>query len=228
MSERFVLGFTLAPGALDALVGSRRPLRAVLSKAPRAVRQGIEEQFEYDSGGELTPAAIVQEILSGELDREHAYEYARVVELLASAVGKPLGTIEVVLSYSLPNDSAGRWNPVLKQLGLPALAKAWAAPNLRFPWAKRVREKGLKRVLPDWPFRTVLDTKALSTLSRELASPWRARLDALGAKWLVDRHDEWLEELRAELGAGLATLARWVKAARGKRQELLLIMDGDQ
>jgi hypothetical protein len=131
----------------------------------------------------------------------------------------------VQLTYSLPNDSFGRWNPVLVQLGLPTLARLWAEPNVSFPWATHDASRD-----PDWPIRTAIGPGVLSVVAGELAGLSRERLHALPARLLVEESfAHLLDDMRQELHRGLELLTRWVAAALARTgSSLLLIMDGDQ
>jgi len=190
MAERFVYGFVVADDALQALVGSGLDPDEVL----HGVSDEYVEMFNDEFGGRLSLIDCADDVLSGQLEDGQAYPYARVVEPILSVVGEPLGMIHMALTYYLENDSFGRWNPVLEEIGLSRTSALWAAANCSFPWPKGSKPRC------DWPCVTMLRPEDLATVSGELASGWRGRL----------RLDE---DTRDELSAGLVQLRGWVREA---------------
>jgi len=205
-------------------------------------------------GGRTEIAQALTDILGGTLEPSRAYGYARATELVLDRVAEPLteyayeartlrlrdreprdvrvlttaaraSILWVQLTYSLPNDSFGRWNPVLVELGLPTLARLWAQPNVSFPWAELEVSRD-----PDWPIRTAIGPGELSAVAGELAGLSRERLNTLPPRLLVEESfAHLLDEMREELHRGLELLTRWVAAAVTRTgSSLLLIMDGDQ
>ncbi|MFT3709360.1 MAG: hypothetical protein QM817_17110 [Archangium sp.] len=218
MSERFVFVMSVPPGALEQLVGSKLKASKVLSKAPKAFRDELADFFEDEDLGE--PAALLQEILDGAPNKEHAYEYGRLVEVVSCALGKRLDVIEVVMTYGMPKGGDGCWNRALKAIGLPLLAKHWGADNLYFPWAKDVR-----RSVSDWPIRTRWSPAVCKSILAELKTNWPRVLQGLSPKVLADAAD-YADDTREELERGLKTLRSCLTKA--KNNELVLVMDGSQ
>jgi hypothetical protein len=242
MSDRFVRGWKASPAKLLKLVGTKVLTAKVVlaSKANKSCRQDVfmtfgqgYEREDVAEGKKLATTALTN-LLEGKLDGED--EYGRVTELVLNHVARPLGGTErtdiyLGLTYHVPNDDSGRWNPFLKALKLPTLAKLWAADNYPFPKAKG-------RSDTDWPVWTVFDPAALKTIAAELKPLKRASLDALAAKTLSDEPED-ADETRDELWQGLERLRTWVAAAqKPERTEtlgvaktgnsLILTMDGDQ
>jgi hypothetical protein len=223
MSERFVRGWKGSAKELRALVGAKSlDARTVLkSKANSRCREDVVMTLgdgDEDEGREIAERALT-EIFEGRLRPKGAYEYGRVTELVLNHTATLLGPeILLQLTYHVPNDTPGRWNPMLKKLALPKLAKLWAATNLGFPWAKSKL---------GWPTWTVFDEAASSAILAELKSITKKSLAALPDVLLADDSaaDE-AAECRAELWVGLKTLRSWLMKARGS--SLILSMDGDQ
>ena len=241
MSERFVRGWKVSPKKLLGLVGSKRwSAKDVLkSRANAACRSDVFMTLGdgEEAEGKATSEELVGAILSGKLDRQGGYGYARVLELRLNHAARPLtrgpsSEILLQLTYAVPNDSHGRWNPILRALKMPKLAKAWASTNLAFPWS------GSKGKV-DWPVWTVLDDATLRAVAVELRGVTKARIDALPPKLLVEPSFDWLDDCRKELFDGLKRLAKWVDLARAPEKTegpawtktgnaLVLSMDGDQ
>ncbi len=147
---------------------------------------------------------------------EAAYKYARVTTLVLHAYGESLGTFQ---SNYMASDDFGLWTPVFHALGMKAIAKQWSKSSLAFPFARpslNVR----------WPIISCIDAESLAAWKRELAGTWSEKLEALP----VTTYDP---VTRAEVHAGIAMLAQWVKRAttHAKMQPdsaLVLILDGDQ
>lgn len=220
MAERYVRGYAVPHQGLSSLVGTRKLTGAeCLARVDPDIVEEVSMTLDLDEG-ELRE--LLDEIFGGQLDRECAYEYLRMLELVLAARGFALdGEIDVVMTYYLPNDSFGRWNPVLRELGLTRLAALWAEPNLPFPWEK---PSGV-----DWPAVTGLAPDELNRLGAELGGDWRAALKALDPLKLVEPgRDADLPDVRDELTRGLERLADWVVAACSRRTGLVLWMDGDQ
>lgn len=220
MAERFVRAYTVSSGALSGLVGAKS------LRGPDVLRASDEELLEelcetLDADQEAL-AALLDEIFSGELERTHAYEYLRLSELLLATRCRKLDDeIEVVLSYYLPNDSFGRWSPVLAELGLEMLAERFGETTLAFPWP----------VVSDvsWPGVSGFTPTDLRVLRAELDTAWRERLASLPDALLVEADTNWdPANTRDELEQGLTTLCRWVDLALSRAEGLILWMDGDQ
>jgi hypothetical protein len=230
MAERFVYGFVVSLDALWGLVGSQLDADELLV--------GVDDEFtemfddEFDSGPSLTES--VRDVLTGHLVESRAYPYVRVVEPILTLVAEPLGMIHVASTYYLPNDSFGRWNPVLEALGLVHVAQVWGRANCAFPWPRG------RSPLLDWPCVTELGPPILAEVSTELAGDWPARLSELPDSVLADDGDAALAaDVRTELGDGIAQLARWAARAADtpasrrrcvgpKDNSLVLVMDGGQ
>jgi hypothetical protein len=145
-------------------------------------------------GGRAEITEALTDILGGTLEPSKAYGYARATELVLDRVAQPLAdcTYEtrtlrlrerepreirvltaaarasilwVQLTYSLPNDSFGRWNPVLVQLGCRRWRGFGRNPTCRFrgrpPSARRITVSALRcrrgiragRVVPSGPVK---------------------------------------------------------------------------
>jgi hypothetical protein len=232
MAERFVRGYVVSSELMLELVGSGFPVKGPLTRRTDT-REEIEETLEGD-GWEISVDTALGHISRGELDRELAYVYRRVSELVLGSFALRLpGELELVLTYYLPNDTFGRWNPALRAMGCSRLARLWAADNFSFPWRRRPRGAAL-----DWPALTLIPASVLPAVAGELASTPRAH-DALLRPDLDGPADELLAESRAELTRGLRRLRSWIARAAGPQaktrpalagrgNDLLLWMDGDQ
>jgi hypothetical protein len=230
MTERFVFGFVASVGALWDLVGSGLDASELLADVDREFVDMFDDEFE--SGISLTSCA--QEVLTGDLDENHAYPYARVVEPMLTVVAEPLGMIHMADTYYLPNDSFGRWNPVLATLGLGRLAATWATANCAFPWPPG-------RTPPhDWPCITELSPPTLAEIAADFTGDWRARMATVDDSVLADGADpELATGTRTELNDGLEQVATWVERGRTRwtsqrrcvaadGNSLILVMDGGQ
>jgi hypothetical protein len=227
MAERFVFGFVVSVDRLWELVGSRLD--------PGDVLDGVSDEFidmfedEYKS---LSLHGCAAEVLDDRLDAEHAYPYARLVEPLLTTVAEPVGMIHMADTYYLPNDSFGRWNPVLHDLGLARLASLWGVGNCGFPWSRDATPRR------DWPCITELPAPQLPALSAELAGDWRPRLAGLPDSVLAEDSSA-VAPSRTELEAGLDDLSDWIVRAMDLRtsprrcvartgNSLILVTDGGQ
>jgi hypothetical protein len=220
MSERFVRGWKVSPEKLRGLVGAKTlDARTVLrGKANGRCRDDVFMTLGRGdkSEGRAIAEAGLGDIFEGRLSAKHAYTYGRVTELVLNHVASPLEPeIVMQLTYAVPNDHPGRWNPILKRLALPKLAKLWAAPNFGFPWATSKL---------DWPTWTIFAPADFAAIASELATITKESLAALPETLLSDR--DHAEECREELSMGLRTLRTWLAKARGGA--LVLSMDGDQ
>ncbi len=244
VSERFVRGWKVSLAKLDALVGSNSLTATYVfdSKANAACRMDLLMTLGEGkkAAGKKVALAALAEVLSGKLDADHAYDYARVTELLLNHATRPLGDAEdaqilLQLSYYVPNDSHGRWNPLFEACDLLKLSEAWAASNFRFPWTGANTPDAEKR---PWPIWTVFEPSALAGLQAELKSVTEAKRRALPDSSLA-RDPRWAEGCRRELGAGLGRLRGWVDAAQSNEPDdrlawtrrdnaLVLLMDGDR
>lgn len=235
MSSRFVRGWKASPHKLRALVGTRlvSPAKVLTSKANARVRTdvfmtlGEGDDLEAMAEGRFLATEALTSLLHGPLD--DSQHFGRVLELLLNHVARPLpGELELGLTYHLPTDSPGCWNPLLRTLKLPTLAKWWAAENFVFP------SKGADW----WPTWTAFDPKVLTAISNELAPLTRKALEKLPAAKLTDEPAN-AAAVRDELWAGLKALRGWVTTARARERTerlglatddnwLILSMDGDQ
>jgi hypothetical protein len=249
MSERFVRGWKVSPQKLNGLVGAKRlTARDILaSKANSKCLQDVLMTLgdgDEDEGRQAAGSALTA-ILGGPLDSAQAYEYARVMEIILNHVGRPLATkykagfreptdqILLQLTYHVPNDSHGRWNPLLKACKLATLAKSWAALNVSFPWGPAGQ-----RPKVGWPVWTVFDEDVLPEITEELEQLTRECLDAMSDKILADNKVH-AAACREEFWSGLKRLQAWVRSARAPEKAeglgwakqgnaLMLLMDGDQ
>jgi hypothetical protein len=236
VSERVVNGFVVSPVGLWKLVGSGADPEELVAGVGN--EYGDFENFDEelsDEGYEVTMVDCARHVVTGELDPELSYPYARLVEPLLTAVAEPMGAyIQLAATYYLPNDSFKRWPPVLEPIGLPALAAAWGQPNFTFPWPPDAQPA------EDWPTVTEISAATLPVIAAELAGDWRTCLAALPDDVLAaaDRLD-WAADARQELDDGLTRLANWVTRAAGPWEStrrgvaatgnsLILIMDGDR
>lgn len=244
MSSRFVRGWKASPARLLEFVGTRRlsPREVLESKHNRNTRQdvfvtlGEGEGREDIAAGKARALGTLMSLLEGRPKRAEAYEYARVLELVLNHVARPLAPTEsreILLgaTYHVPHDDFGCWNPFLRALGLPRLARLWAAQNFAFPWSRRPEKI-------DWPIWTVLDSATLPLIGAELRPLTRRHLDALPTRALAD-DPQGADGTRDELWQGLHRLRGWVETVqapepastlgRSRRgNALILLMDGDE
>lgn len=226
MSERFVRGWKISPKKLAALVGKKGTTSSAIVKHRANARVRTDVFMTLGDGeakeGKARATRALDDILGGPLRKEARYDYARVLELLLNAEAQPMkGEILLQLTYAAPNDTHGRWNPMLRALRLPKLTKLWGASTFAFPLTKA------KPI--DWPTWTLLEGPTLRAIDAELATVTQARVAALDAKLLVDRDRDWLDDCRTELFEGLARLKQWTKSALTPQgSALVLSMDGDQ
>lgn len=251
MSERFVRGWKVSLTKLQGLVGSSRvSVAEILESAANA--NCLEDVLmtlgdgDQDEGRDIAESALT-EILEGELTPRHSTRYARVTELVLNHAALPLANeyeedlsepvdqIVLRLTYAVPNESHGRWNPLLEGCGLPKLADAWAAPSFDFPWGG---SGGPAKGDWPWPVWTTFEPSALVALGEELAAITKQNLEALPAEVLAD-DEAWVGESRDELWQGLTRLRTWLESARSaedaeglawatRGNALVLVMDGDQ
>lgn len=231
MSERFVRGWSVSIPQLTSVVGGDLTAKAVLaSKAntrnKRDVFMTLAESSEpagVREGKEAATVILRQLLEEGALEKKSTYEYARVLELVLNHVATPMkDEIIVVDTYHAPHDAHGCWNPYLRALKMPRLAKLWAAENLRWPWKARA-------LASYWPIWTELPPSALPAITAELRAVKRADLDKLAPKTLSDDPDDAddVQATRDELWQGLKQLRGWISKV-GKGKSLVLSMDGDQ
>lgn len=214
MAEQFLRGFAISLEKLYGLVGCRRP---AIQRRALAAEEIVEELDELLSewGEQLTVKQTLEELVAGKLDRAHAYEYRRMLELLGELVGRSLEPVEV----TLPGRGWHALDRTFPALGLARLGKLWCRDNLPFPWRRAVASSRV-----DWPIATVVRAKELPPLLEELrafdptrlvSAPLPARLG--GA------------EAREDVLSLLAGLTSWVRAcSRGAGKDLLLLLDGQQ
>ena len=149
------------------------------------------------------------------------------------AFESPPSQILLQLTYHVPNESHGRWNPLLKACKLATLAKSWAALNVSFPW-----QNAKHRPKVDWPVWTLFDEAVLAEIAAELEQLTKERIESLQGKVLAD-NEKYSEECREELWSGLTRLRAWIRSAQApekteglgwakKGNALMLLMDGDQ
>jgi hypothetical protein len=240
MSERFVRGWKASPEKLQALVGNKRiTARDVIkSKANASCREDVLMTLgegDEDEGKAIAETALTA-ILEKRLDSKLAYAYGRVTEMLLNYAALPLANKEssqilMQLTYHVPNDDPGRWNPVLKALKLSKTAKLWAAPNFPFPWFKGSPKS-------DWPTWTVVDGSSLEAIDAELKTVTPDSLNAIPDKMLSDNKD-YVGDCRKEFFSALKRLRTWVEKAQASEgsdgvgwkkrgNALILLMDGDQ
>jgi hypothetical protein len=225
MAERFVYGFRIQPDKFHGIVKSGVPASEVIGSL---IVDETDELLEEACPDEpITTEEAIAAITSGALDEEHAYEYRRVTEVIAESIGERFGDeIDMITTYYLPNDSSGRWNPVLEKLGLNLLAAQWGETNTAFPWSDG--EQNPTRV--DWPTLTLLSADQVFALATELDEVLDS--DAIARLPADVLHEYGKEEeaasAREELGTGLQKLRSWCAQALAKDWGLLLIMDGSQ
>jgi hypothetical protein len=240
MSERFVRAWKVSPDKLRALIGSR-PFAArdvITSKANSPCREDVLMTLgdgDEDEGRSIAEAALTA-MLAGRLDASRAYDYGRVTELLLNHAAIPLANKEshqilMQLTYHVPNDTPGRWNPILEACNLPALAKNWAEPNWPFPWNKGASKS-------DWPTWTIFQSSVLESVHAELTRLSPAQIQAVPDKMFSDEPD-YVGDCKKELVDGLKRLRTWVEKARAAENKdgsawqkrgnaLVVLMDGDQ
>lgn len=222
MAERFVNGYAVSHGALSSMVGTATARGAdLLAEVDAYLVEEVSMTLGVD---QEALAELLDEIFQGDLVSDHAYQYLRALEIILNARTVRLEPdIEMVVTYYLPNDSDGRWNPVLRQLGLTELAESWAEPRLQFPWSNSERPSPVA-----WPLVTGLTPSDLCLIKGELATGWRNALGALDACFLTERGHAAAAAARNELTTGLEILTAWVNQAAAKSQGLVLWMDGDR
>jgi hypothetical protein len=251
MSERFVRGWKVSVQKLYELIGSRQVTASQVIDSSENAKCRQDVLMSLGQGDEAQGRTIAEKaltaVLDGQLEFDQSYKYARVMELLFNHVGLPLARdyspsqrdpldqILLQLTYAVPNESHGRWNPLLEECKLPKLAKAWAAPNFAFPWADA---DGPDKGAWPWPLWTVYSSSALSELEDELKTLTKERMSAIPIAILSD-DEESAEACREELWDGLRRLGIWINAAQAAQaaqglgwtkqgNALVTLMDGDQ
>ncbi len=228
MAERFVRGYAVSIERLFEYVGSDRSTGTLLGVLDQDIIEEVAETLETDT---LGLEALLQEILSRRLNADSAYGYLRVAELVLTHLAPPLEPdINIIDTHYLPNDSRGRWNPVLEALGLPKLAARWGSSDFTFPW--RRRPKGWRRSAEGdddaWPSVTLVAPSQLTALRAELDTDWEKRLTSLPGEHLAKKKDPYGDDRREELRQGLGTLRDWLdEGLEGRDLSLVLWMDGD-
>ena len=171
----------------------------------------IGEMIEEDTGEAL--ADILDEIVAGRLDRDHAFEYRRALELVATIVGKPgRGAIE------FPGRGWQDLGPAWKQWGAPTVAKVWGGgwsrnPDSPWPWKRGSQV--------DWPVAYVIPRAHVPKVEAELASITIARVVKRGvpagiARFSDEEHWPITEIARViapaarKAGVHRATVYRWM------------------
>jgi hypothetical protein len=240
VSERFVRAWKASPKKLLSLIRTRRISApdVVQSRANESCREDVLMtlgQGDRSEGAAIADAALTS-ILDARLKPDQAYAYARVTEMLLNHVAVRVANndssqIAMQLTYHVPNDESGRWNPILKACRLPKLAKAWGQANFPFPWS-RGKPKS------DWPVWTVLDPSKLDPIALELNTATKEQFRAVPDRMLSEDED-CVVDCRKELLSGLKRLRGWVEKARAPEKRvgpawerrgnaLILLMDGDR
>ncbi len=177
----------------------------------------IGEMIEEDTGEAL--ADILDEIVAGRLDRDHAFEYRRALELVATIVGKPgRGAIE------FPGRGWQDLGPAWKQWGAPTVAKVWGGgwsrnPDSPWPWKRGSQV--------DWPVAYVIPRAHVPKVEAELASITIARVVKRGVPAGIARfsdEEHWpITEIARVIAPAARKLARWL---HGVRSDVLVWHDG--
>ncbi|MEV4510376.1 hypothetical protein AB0K00_15590 [Dactylosporangium sp. NPDC049525] len=223
MSEREVLGFSVAADRLWALVGSGQDPDDLLGKEPGAVAD-LDFHLAHTWPG-MTTAQLAGDVLAGRLDEQHAGDVTRVLVPLLGAVGIPVYDQQAIW---LQETMALAWRPVFTALGLTTLAGLWETSNVAWPWPRGTQPRST------WPVVTELAPPALAAVAAEFGAltgsggpEWQAALpDAVFVDTDGDPLDD-IDDAREELAEHLDLLAAWV-ARVPAGDSLILVMDGDQ
>ena len=226
VSERFLEGFAVDPGALDAMIGTPK----LAAKAIRSKLRGKSVLGDIDmtlgegdakAGKPLVDAALDVLAKGRPGTADSTYALTRVTTLILHAHAKRLGTIEVPY---VEGDSFGLWNPVFRALVMPTLAKEYGCASLGFPHAKRAAKIA-------WPIMTLV-AASLPRWCSELAGDWAKRLPQLPAAPFTDKKygtsPERIAATKVELVAALKKLATWATSAARAKRSLVLVLDGDR
>jgi len=227
MSERAVIGFLIDLTRLNAIVGGGAAAADIIEAAGGA--DEVDELLGEWGEDPLTSEQAIAAVTAGALDEGRAYEYRRVMGLIAPSAGvRFYDEIDLVSTNSLPNGSQGRWNLVLEAIGLRGLAACWGTNNSSFPWRD-------SKIRVRWPIMTVLEANQVAGIASELKACFgkKGALEMALAKVpreLLSEHDDDEEawHARNELRKGLATVTSWFEEAAAKRNGLLFLMDGSQ
>lgn len=220
MSEQFIKGYAVDVSALAVLVGSKDGKLLGRMKRRRGLFDEIGELLE-EWGESLSVEQVVDEIVAGKLAPKHAYEYRRVLQLVAQTIGAALRPNEVVL----PGRGWHELGPAWSHWGLSAWAKKWTSPT---PWPWPEKPKG-GRV--NWPVALLVHRSEIAALDRELKTFDPSVILERGVPRTVDRFGtgEWdVEDLSIELEHLSTGLAKWLAGARAKSSDLLVWIDGQQ
>ena len=224
MSEREVLGFSIAADRLWALVGSGQDPDELLGKEAGAVAD-LDYHLAHTWPG-MTTARLAGDVLAGRLDEANAGDVTRVLVPLLGAVGIPVYDQQAIW---LQETMALAWRPVLTALRLTTLAGLWATSNVAWPWPRGTEPRSI------WPIVTELPPAAVAAVAAEFGAlsvdgepVWQAALATLPDEALADDDGDPLDDdAREELGEVLELLAAWV-ARVPEGESLILITDGDQ
>lgn len=235
MSEQFIKAYAVDAAALHGLTGSGDGDVLKRAKRKRNLFEEITDLLE-EWGDSLTIEEVLLEITSGGVTPKHAYEYRRVLQIVAEVLGTPLKPDEI----TLPGRGWHELGPAFALWGLERLATLWMT---LFAWpafspAKtktkaKVKAKSKAKAAGEvaWPRALLVERSSIAALEKELKSFDATRIAKRGVPKTVPRADEWTrEELTEILTPFFATMITWLAKARPMkpRVDLLIWVDGQQ
>ncbi|MFT3691869.1 MAG: hypothetical protein QM831_01925 [Kofleriaceae bacterium] len=230
MSERFLEGYLI--DKLPALGDAKLAAAAVRKKAKAAQVTDVEMTLGEGERkpGKALATKILDAMAADELDDlfdddegdefvVDDYAVMRVAQMVLSAYGTSLGTIEMPFVEGDPNGfPTGVW----KALKMPVLAKLYGKTSFAWPTKKPGDV--------DWPIAMQIAGKDLAAVKAELAKP--RDVEALPLALFVSKEygteKDVVEMTREELGSAFDDLAKWVTTAVTKKKTLVIVLDGDQ
>ena len=212
MAEQFLRAWKVDAEVLLGVVGSGDNTVLRKSLSARDAVQQVDELLEEWGSEPLDSKQALTQILDGKLDPSRAYEYRRVLELLAPALGRQLKQPpEIVLPGRGWQDLKATW----KKWGLPNLGRNWG-DGLPFPWRKSTQETAV-----GWPVAMLWSAEVAGAVRGDIDAFDESRVEE-GELTLPPRHED-LEDQARHL---LENLGKWL--AKSKGSSVLLFLDGQQ
>jgi hypothetical protein len=216
MAEQFLKGYGVDIAELQSVVGSHDEDILKKTKRRRNLYEEVGELLE-EWGDGLSVETVLGEIINAKLVPRHAYEYRRVLQLVAETIaGGSLKPDEI----TLPGRGWHELGPALSHWKLKRLGAKFKDMT-PWPWPRIV--KGA------WPVALVIKRSELKAYEEELAAFDPKLIGTKGVPKGVDRFDQWeAEDLSAEVKQLIAGLRKWVAKAAAQKTDLLVWIDGQQ